>query len=180
VIIRPRFRRALAFILAVTPPVILLSHAATSQASDKQPLNLPVVAPILDCPAMTSADASKAVGAGTVVASAAVVDDGKSAAYCKLQIVVDDYAKFELHLPVSAWTQRLLFGGGPGAQVGRGGSALDQFATVSWQDLGHRGQEDVFARNYDAANFVQGPARPAPADLSNWFGSDFYTPHLQK
>ena len=97
---------------------------------------------------MTSADASKAAGAHTVITSASVVDDGKSAAYCKLQTVVDDYAKFELHLPVSVWTQRLLFGGGPGAQVAQGGIALDQFATVSWQDLGHRGQEDVFARNY--------------------------------
>ena len=97
---------------------------------------------------MVSADVSTAAGAPTAVTSATVVDEGKPAAYCKLQVVVDDYARFEIRLPVSAWTQRLLFGGGPGAQVTQGGMALDQFATVSWQDLGHRNHEDDFAHNY--------------------------------
>ena len=148
-IIRPRFRRALALILITAAPLLLPVQAATPQASHQQPLNLPVVAPRLGCTAMTAADVSEAVSAHTVVTAAAVVDEGKPTAYCKLQIVVDDYAKFELHLPVSGWTQRLLFGGGPGAQMARGPIALDQFATVvGWQDLGHRGQEDVFAHNY--------------------------------
>jgi feruloyl esterase len=26
----------------------------------------------------------------------------------------------------------------------------------------------------DAANFVQGPARPAPANLNSWLGASFY------
>lgn len=96
---------------------------------------------------MRSVDVSAAASAPTVVASAKIVDDSKAAAYCSLQVVVDDYAKFELHLPVSAWTQRLLFGGGPGAQTASSVN-LEQFATVSWQDLGRRGHEDDFAANY--------------------------------
>lgn len=136
--IQPPFRFALAFILATAP---------TPPAAATQPLDLQVVAPVIDCSAMTSADVSKAVGATTVVTSATVVDDGKDAAYCRLEIVADDYAKFELHLPVATWTQRLLFGGGPGAQVAPTAIKLDQFVTASWQDLGHRNHEDDFATN---------------------------------
>jgi hypothetical protein len=32
----------------------------------------------------------------------------------------------------------------------------------------------------DSSNFIQGPARPAPAELFNWFGSGFYTSGYQK
>ena len=113
-----------------------------------RPLELPAVASVVDCPKMTSADVSQGAGAPTVVTSARIVEDGKSAAFCKLQVTVDDYAKFELNLPVSVWEQRLLFGGGPGAQVGEGAPDTDHFATVSWQDLGHRNHEDFFADNY--------------------------------
>jgi len=123
-------------------------HAATSQPSTQQPLNLAVVPPRLDCSAMSSADVSGAVGSPTVVTTATTIDDGKSAGYCQLQVVVDDYAHFEIDLPTSAWTQRLLFGGGPAAQVAPGGMPLDHFVTVSWQDLGRRGHEDDFATNY--------------------------------
>jgi len=146
-IVRLSLRQTLAFILAAAPTLLLAAHAAP-QASATQPLNLPAVAATRDCPAMTAEDVSKAVGAATVVTSAKVIDDGKRAAYCRLQIVVDDYAKFELHLPVSAWTQRLLFGGGPGAQVAPGAMTTEHFVTASWQDLGHRSHEDDFATNY--------------------------------
>lgn len=97
---------------------------------------------------MTSADVSGAVGSPTVVATATTIDDGNSASYCRLQVVVDDYAHLEMHLPKAAWTQRLLFGGGPAAQVAPGGMPLDHFVIVSWQDLGRRGHEDDFATNY--------------------------------
>jgi feruloyl esterase len=150
VTIRPRSGRALTCILAAAPILfpLVLAHAATPEAQAEQPLNLPAVAPVQDCSAMASADVSTAVGAPTVVTSAAVVNDAKSPAYCRLQVVADNYAKFEMHLPVSVWTQRLLFGGGPGAQVAPGAMTLERFVTVSWQDLGHRGHEDDFATNY--------------------------------
>ena len=140
-----------ALLLAVvqsSAPVIAATQGASPTVVPQQPLELPAVAPLVDCAAMTAADVSQATGAATVVTSAAVIDDGKSAAYCRLQVVADDYAKFEVHLPVAVWTQRLLFGGGPGAQVAQGAMPLDRFATVSWQDLGRRGREDDFAGNY--------------------------------
>jgi Tannase and feruloyl esterase len=147
-IIQPFTKHAAVFLLAVASSLVLSAQTAKTNASTGQPLDLPSVGHAIECPALTSVDVSQAVGAPTVVTSATVVDDGKLAAYCKLQIVVDDYAKFELHFPVSAWTQRLLFGGGPGAQVAPGGMKLDQFVTASWQDLGHRGHEDDLATNY--------------------------------
>lgn len=112
-----------------------------------QPLPLPTVAPVIDCTALRSADVSTVVGATTKVTTAAVIDDGKSSPYCSVKVVVADYARFELHLPTRAWTQRLLFGGGPGAQTSQG-LDLGQFATVSWEDLGRRQDEDVLANDY--------------------------------
>jgi hypothetical protein len=172
--IRPHLQPALAFALAAASCLLLSAQTATAQTSATQPLNLPIVAPHLDCSAMSAADVSQAVGAPTIIKSAAVVDDGKMAAYCKLQIVVDDYAKFELHLPVSTWTQRLLFGGGPGAQVASG-IKLDHFVTAAWQDLGHRGHEDDFATNYqyrvnDAYRGMHLQVLAAKALISKYYG----------
>lgn len=153
-------RRHAPWIAGIVGSMLLFGQAANSQrsatpapasasTSTPQPLALPVVAPSMTCAALQTADVSRPVGSTTVVQSAVVVDDHRSAAYCNVKVVVDDYARFELHLPIAAWTQRLLFGGGPGAQTASG-LKLDQFATVSWQDLGHRENEDVFANNYTA------------------------------
>ena len=123
------------------------AHVALCQASAPQPLNLTAVAPRHDCALMTAVDVSTVVGSPTIV-KAATLEEGSSIRYCRVQAVVDDYAHFEMRLPASAWTQRLLFGGGPAAQVAPGGMSLEHFVTVSWQDLGRRGHEDDFARNY--------------------------------
>ena len=143
-----RSKVALACLLSSGLTLSVSAQAGTRQDADKQPLSLPAVAPRLECSALGLTDVSTTVGSPTVVKSASVVDDGKVAAFCKVQTEVDGYAKFELHLPVAGWTQRLLFGGGPGAQVAEGSIDTDRFATVSWQDLGHRSHEDVFADNY--------------------------------
>lgn len=135
---------------ALALPAQIQAQAPTAGSAPK-PLDLPIVKPVVDCATLTSANISAAVGASTVIKSAEVVDDGKVAAYCKLQVEIDDaYAKLTLNLPVSTWTQRLLFGGGPGAQVAPGAMKMDQFVTASWQDLGHRSSEDDFADNYPA------------------------------
>jgi feruloyl esterase len=147
VTLRAFFKNTTILIVIAASSLVLGAQTANSTASAAQPLDLPTVGHVIDCSALTSADVSSTVGARTIIKSASVVDDGKSSAYCKLQVVVDDYANFELHLPLSEWTQRLLFGGGPGAQVAEG-TRVDQFVTVSWQDLGHRGHEDDFASNY--------------------------------
>lgn len=121
---------------------------AAAQAVDPTPamLSLPIVRPVADCARLTGADVSAAVGARTTISAAEPVDDGHAAPFCRVRVVVDDYARFELRLPTGAWTQRLLFGGGPGAQTSPGVD-LGQFATVSWEDLGRRQNEDVFANN---------------------------------
>ena len=110
-------------------------------------LNLDVVAPTVDCASLVSADLASTVGAPTQIVAATVVDDHKVSAYCSVKVVIDNYARFELHLPTTDWTQRLLFGGGPGAQTSSG-MKLDQFATVSWEDLGRRQNEDLLANDY--------------------------------
>ncbi len=149
-----RLSLMIAGMMTLCTSLALPAHAQmpqTSQDAARQPLNLPVVASVVDCSTLTSADISKAVGAPTVIKSATVVDDGKVAAYCKVQVEIDDaYAKLTLNLPVSTWTQRLLFGGGPGAQVAPGAVKMDEFVTASWVDLGRRSNEDVFADNYHA------------------------------
>ena len=123
--------------------------AAAPAAAYAQPLALPVVVPVVDCARLRTEDVSAVVGAATRVESAAIVSASGTAAYCNVKVVVDDYARFELHLPQASWTQRLLFGGGPGAQTSSG-MKLDQFATVSWEDLGRRNDEDLLANDPQA------------------------------
>jgi feruloyl esterase len=119
--------------------------AQNKETTTPQALSLPIVAPVVDCPVLASVNISQAVGAPTQITSAAVVSDGKRTPYCKVQVVVDDYANLELHLPATTWTQRLLFGGGFGQNPP---AMISELASASWQDLGNRGHEDVFATNY--------------------------------
>jgi feruloyl esterase len=149
-VVRSAYARCAAWFAGAVALLLLAVQGATAltpAAPSPQPLALPVVTPTMDCAALQSSDVSTSVGASTAVVSASVVDDHQSAAYCTVKVTVDNYARFELHLPVAAWTQRLLFGGGPGAQTATG-LKLDQFATVSWEDLGRRPNEDVLANDY--------------------------------
>ncbi|WP_395396777.1 tannase/feruloyl esterase family alpha/beta hydrolase [Novosphingobium sp. BL-8A] len=152
-----KFRQAfsLGAVLGVVP-LILLSTQVTyadqaapsgKAASMVQPLNLQTIAPRSECGSLLSADVSRAAGAPTHVVSAEVVDDHAASPYCAVKVSIDNYAHFELHLPTTAWNQRLLFGGGPGAQTATG-MKLDRFATVSWEDLGRRENEDLLANDY--------------------------------
>lgn len=150
--VRPPLGRLAAWMLGMGPLLLFSAQAAHSvnpAPPPAQPLDLRVVTPKVDCASLQSTDVSHAAGAVTQVASATLVDDHQASAYCSVKVVVDNYARFELHLPTTAWTQRLLFGGGPGAQTSSG-MKLDQFVTVSWQDLGHREDEDVLANDYKA------------------------------
>ena len=122
-----------------------VGQAKSEPAGTARPLDLPAVASVMDCSALTSVDVSQAVGALTRITSATVVSDSTRASFCKVQVIADDYAKFELNLPIATWTQRLLFGGGFGQNPP---AMLSELASVSWQDLGKRGHEDVFAGNY--------------------------------
>lgn len=140
---RPRSRSVLKL---GTGLILLAACAVGSHAADSP--ELAAVKPALSCDELAQVDVSDAVGAPTRIAAATLISDDKPAPYCRANIVVDDYGKLEMHLPVAAWTQRLLFGGGPGAQAG-GPSILGGFVTASWQDIGNRGHEDVFATHYE-------------------------------
>jgi feruloyl esterase len=129
--------RALA-VLSAGVSCSLLSGQATVKA-----LDLPAVAPIVDCEALSSIDISQILGTPTRITSADVVDDGRNAPYCRAQVEIDGYAKSEVHLPVSGWKQRFLAGNGAG-----GATQSFGFATMSRSDIGHRGDEDAFANNY--------------------------------
>ncbi|HVN99304.1 MAG TPA: tannase/feruloyl esterase family alpha/beta hydrolase [Steroidobacteraceae bacterium] len=146
--LKSRSTRALALLAVITA-----CAGATTAAAALDPVRYPmadlaVVKPVRECASLASVDVSRQVGAATVVKSAEPVDDGKVAAYCRVKVEIEQgYAKLQLNLPRAAWTQRLLFGGGPPAQVAAGEMQTDQFATVSWEDLGRRNHEDVFADN---------------------------------
>jgi feruloyl esterase len=148
--IRASLHSLIALIVAseLLPPSLAQVPRASGTVSQIQPLDLPIVTPVIECSAMALADVSRDVGAPTTVTSATVAKDGPSATYCKLEVEVDHYGTIQLHLPIAAWTQRLLFGGGPGAQVALGTVRVDQFVTASWKDLGHRNDSDIFADNY--------------------------------
>lgn len=134
--------------LLVAAIVCLPSRAVSrAGAAPPQPLVLPAIAPTMDCAALGAVDVGARVGAKTRVVSAVIAHGPTAAPYCSVKVVVDDYARFEMHMPLGGWTQRMLFGGGPGAQTAEG-TKLDQFVTISWDDLGRRGNEDVFASNY--------------------------------
>ncbi|MDH7639256.1 tannase/feruloyl esterase family alpha/beta hydrolase [Sphingomonas oryzagri] len=135
--------------LGLSVPANVAPPKRSATPADAQPLALPAVPAAVDCASLRSADVSRSVGAKTVVADATIADDQAPSAYCDVHVVVDDYARFELRLPARIWTQRLLFGGGPGAQAAPG-IDLSRFATVSWEDLGRRQNEDVFANDYRA------------------------------
>ncbi len=138
-ILRPLFKHASVFFLVTAFSLLFTSPTGATA----QTLDLPTVAPIVDCPALSSIDISQAVGASTKVTNAAVVNDGRTAAYCKVEVEIEGFAKSEAHLPVSGWTQRFLAGGGPGGSVQSVG-----FATMTRSDIGNRGNEDAFANDY--------------------------------
>ena len=129
--------RACATLLVAASSLLVSAQTAAPAA---QPLDLPAIAPVVDCSALASTDLSKALGTPVKILGADVTGVGP-AAYCRVQLEIDGEAKAEVHLPVSGWTQRFLAGG----QVS--GPSGNSFATMSRQDLGNRGREDAFADN---------------------------------
>ena len=113
--------------------------------------NLPAVAPAVECSTLASADISQAVGAPTHITAATVVRDGEPAPYCQVLGYVEPAIKFEVRLPISTWTQRLVQTGcgglcgvlnirldhDDGCQVAQNG----ELALTS-TDMGHSGEMD--------------------------------------
>src|SRR5580704_14222169 len=69
------------------------------------------VQPVMDCAALARAVIAPAGEAPARIQTAAVVSDDGPAPYCDVKGYVAPAVKFELRLPMTAWTQRLLFTG---------------------------------------------------------------------
>ncbi len=109
--------------------------------------DLPAMPPKTVCADLKSADLSTAVGAKTTIQSAAVVDDGKPAPYCRVLGTVAPAVQFEVRLPVNGWTQRFLQTGCGGLcgnlniSTPRADSCLpvtDGKIVLASTDMGHR------------------------------------------
>ena len=85
--------------------------------------------------------------------------------------------------------------GGPGGMPGMGGMDMGGMGPGGPPQSGPPAKPDLTRPIYpypylakyigtgdikDAANYVQGPAAPAPPEIFNWFGAGFYTPHYEK
>src|ERR1700689_2326824 len=92
--------------------VLVLLGAGGLQAQQPSelpgPLKLAVVAPVADCATLASADISAAVGAPVHINSASPVPEGRPAPYCDVKGYVDPQVNFEVRLPLTTWTQRLV------------------------------------------------------------------------
>ncbi len=87
--------------------VLLIAFAVRSFAATG-PVNLAPINPVRECSALLTATISTAVGAPTHVTSAIPVPEGKPAAYCDVKGYVEPAIQFEVRLPLTHWTQRLL------------------------------------------------------------------------
>lgn len=89
--------------------IVLFAIAGCLRAAD-----LPPVVPVLDCDQLKIADLTGVADAPIHITSAEKMETGKPAPYCKVTGFVEPQVKFEVRLPLTAWTQRYL-------QVGCGG-----------------------------------------------------------
>ena len=143
--LRTCFLYATAFLAAAASSMLLSARAAGPGASSPKPLSLPAVAPAVECSTLSSADISKSIGAAAKILTAEVVNDGKTPAYCKVKVNIEDFIDFEVHLPQANWSQRLLFSG----NGYRPPAGMGEWVLTTWSDLGHRAHEEVFNSDYE-------------------------------
>lgn len=127
---------------------VVFAAALAQAAPANSPATLPIVAPVVSCESLTTADLSSAVGAPTHITAAVKVSDAKPAAYCRVSGYVEPAIKFEVRLPLATWTQRYVQSGcgglcgsltmGVGAADGCGITARGEIALAS-TDMGHTG-----------------------------------------
>ena len=89
-----------------------IAEALPSTARAQTLSDLEVVAPAMECGQLLFTDLSQLPEAPTRITSAEMVEEGGAAApYCKVVGYVAPQVGFELHLPSTTWTQRLVFTG---------------------------------------------------------------------
>ncbi len=139
-----------AFSLVVTTPVV----AQPAPAADGLKA-LPAVAPATPCEALAQTDFSTLADAPTHITSAATETDAMTGkAFCHVAGFVTPQVRFEMKLPASGWTQRLLMTGCGGLcgmiglRVEHANDCLParqgELAIVA-TDMGHEGQGGAWA-----------------------------------
>jgi feruloyl esterase len=138
---------------------VLFAELPASNSALNQPVLLPAVAPVLECTALESIDISTMVGAPTHITAAKVVK-AQTGALCKVEGYVEPAIRFEVQLPMSKWTQRLVQTG-CGGLCGMLNIRLDHDETcpvaqngelaLTSTDMGHSGngaEEGSFGDDY--------------------------------
>ena len=88
--------------------IVLSAQTAISHGTASGPAALAAISPVGDCAALGSADISSAVSAPVHITSAKSEAHGMPAPYCDVKGYVEPQIKFEVRLPLSTWTQRLV------------------------------------------------------------------------
>jgi feruloyl esterase len=73
--------------------------------------DLDAALPVMDCGQLAETDVNPLGEAPARIVSAAIVQEGDQAPYCRIQGYVVPQVKFELRLPTKNWRQRLMFSG---------------------------------------------------------------------
>jgi hypothetical protein len=101
--------------LLAAAPVVAAPPTASAPAPKSNLADLAAKAPVMSCEDLAKADLSGVADKPIHITSATEVIDGKPAPYCKVLGYVEPAVKFEVHLPLSGWTQRYV-------QTGCGGT----------------------------------------------------------
>jgi feruloyl esterase len=129
-----------------------IAGSATALANATGLRSLPVVAPVISCSALQSVSLQGVTDQPTHIKQSSEVRPGDGHPYCKVEGFVEPAVEFEVHLPLTGWTQRYL-------QIGCGGLCgmlnvrLDDHANgcvpadngelaLASTDMGHEGAMD--------------------------------------
>ncbi len=146
----------LAALLLVAAPLIAASPAVSGSAAKSALADLSAKAPVMSCEALAKADLTGVADKPVHITSTAEVKNGESPSYCKVLGYVEPAVKFEVHLPLSGWTQRYLQTG-CGGLCGRVGiqTGNDTFCAPSQNkelvlattDMGHSSDEKTWGED---------------------------------
>ena len=146
-----------AIVVAMVASLATASGVASAHPDHHPPvtaaglLDLPALAPALDCSAVTGLDLRGVTDAPVTIASATLVSANTAAPYCEVRGTIAPANTIVLRLPVDGWTQRYVqtgCGGECGSSNINFGQASNCPPVVAGQvavattDMGHQGQND--------------------------------------
>jgi hypothetical protein len=98
------------FVVLAALPLVAAGEPVVRPAVRAEPLTveLPVLAPKVDCAALAGADVSAAVGAGTGISSATLATAAPGYPVCDVKGVIAPQIQFQVQLPTQTYRQRYL------------------------------------------------------------------------